>query len=162
MRGFVLTCYCTLFGVILISFWVVNTLLDNSHIDLLKLRYHNICTTLKLNAFPSPLHVEEHLHGQCWKELEEEIIRKVTSRLLIFITTLVQGVSNFMWESWCFQHRNHLVSRVPSYDPVSEVEDMGANLYFCCTVVGNNGRVRASLHELKLTHPSTYQLYMSH
>lgn len=77
-------------------------------------------------------------------ELEEEIIRKVTSRLLIFITTLVQGVSNFMWEGfvlllcqfctecWYFQHRNHLVSRVPSYDPVSEVEDMGANLYFCC------------------------------
>ena len=49
----------------LISFWVVNTLLDNSHIDLLKLRYHNICMTLKLNAFPSPLHVEEHPHGQC-------------------------------------------------------------------------------------------------
>lgn len=58
--------YCTLFGVIWISFQVVNTLLDNSHIDLLKLRYHNICMRLKLNAFPSPLHVEEHLHGQCW------------------------------------------------------------------------------------------------
>lgn len=138
MRGFVLTCYYTLFGVIWISFWVVNTLLDNSHIDLLKLRYHNICMTLKLNAFPSPIHMEEHLHGQCWNELEEEIIRKVTSRLLIFITTLVQGVSNFMWEGFVFllcqfcteycyfQHRNHLVSRVPSYDPVSEVEDMGA------------------------------------
>lgn len=72
------------------------------------------------------------------------IIRKITSRLLIIITTLVQGVSNLRWEGfvfllcqcrteyWYFQHRNHVVSRVPSYDPVSEVEDMGANLYFCC------------------------------